>query len=809
MISTLLYKIITSTINRRIPGKAKCRWILILFVAIVVSQSPLYAAHFEEPRLAIIVCKTSFDKNWETVQMASHAWAAISNLAGIPYDTLTLSEVIKSENLEQYSALIIVQCTHISDMEYTNLQTTFNKYHSADGNFIIDGPFGIYNENGLRGKRKELSGILGFEHAGFLGDVTHKITVTNNKHYITRNFKRDQFLTSTLASGLNTLVPKYNGRVLLSSYGEKYSYPFLSVIESNNNRIVLVSESAAYSRVSSLFRNEPSLNFYPNQIYEVLIRSIHWAIYGNLRNPFPVAQLSNADMTAIVRLDADDSDVLAEQLRAMEYLVRLAEETGLVSVYGLVPSWVPDAAWGPLSFLGEKLEETGGQISTHTNSHFFSRDVSEQLAKEEFDDSIQSIQSHMHDYGRYVGAVDVLINPNITIKMDSYNQIAERFSLFMTHGFEGMIPFGYGNLTWFTEGINNLAVVNSTPVPDFQWFYDSAWNYSVAQVTQYEEAIFDHLYSEVGRGVVFNQMWHDYAINSRYDRHFFDFDRIFNQRIINDDNLPMFEAMKKKFSSHPIYFPDAEDLPNKILAMSQWNYSWSSNEKQINLIIDLSQRGSRNIAKFTGGMGIRVENTKDVIQKVFINEKPHYAFREQVVILPNLSHKENLISVILGPDQPSKTHLRFISKRMPLIEKTANGLELTVLTKSKAKFSFDLKKNSILLNADWQQLDLKRDAVLNGYVTSDRRVILQEMSHGEFILSKSTVPIVRVEKTEDSVTIILGEQDQVGENIWFRSLRKPRHVTLNSTLLITKKDWEGYKVTLPDFSENAKVKITF
>jgi len=788
---------------------ANCRWNILLLVVLFAIPSTLYAAQFDKPRIAIIVSKTSFEKNWETVQMAAHAWAAITNLAGIPYDTLTLSEVIESDNLEQYRALIIIQCPHISEMEYANLHTTLKKYYSSGGNFIIDGPFGIYNEKGLRRDRQELGEIIGFEHAGFRGDTTHRITVTNNKHYITRNVQTDQFLTSTLASALNTLAPKHGGSVLLSSNSANQSYPFLSVIESKNNRIVLVSDSATYSKVSTVFSNEQSRGFYPNHVYEVLIRSIYWAIYGDLSNPFPVAQLSNADMTAIARLDADDSDVLIEQLRAIEYLVRLADETGIVSVYGLVSSWVPEADWAALSFLGEKLEETGGRISTHTHSHFFNRDVSAQLAKEEFDTSVQSLERHMHDYGRYVGTVDVLINPNITIKMDSYSQIADRFSLFMTHGFERTIPFGYGNLTWFTEGKNNLAVVNSTPMPDFQWFYDSAWNYSAAQIAQYEEAIFDHLYTEVGRAVVFNQMWHDYTINSRYDRPFFDFDRIFKNRIVNDDNLPMFEAMKKKFSSHPIYFPDATDLANKLMAMAQWNYSWSSKKNQLDFTIDLSQVESKNIHEFIGGMGIRVENTKDVIQKVFINRKPHYAFREQVVILPNLALKENLITVILGPDRPKETHLSFISKRMPLIEKTIHGLETTVLTKSKAKFSFEIQADSILLNADWQQLRLKRDAVLDGYVTTDRRLILQEMRNEKIMVSKATVPIIRIEKVANSLTFILGKKDQLEESIWFRSLRKPRNVTLNGIPLIYTKDLKDYKVTLPDFREGAKIKITF
>src|SRR4030043_385377 len=129
------------------------------------------------------------------------------------------------------------------------------------------------------------------------------------------------------------------------------------------------------------------------------------------------------------------------------------------------------------------------------------------------------------------------------------------------------------------------------------------------------------MFDNVGRGVIFNQTWHDYSINSAQ----------FNKgkRIINESNIAFYDAMRQKFATHDIYCPEPEDLASKLRAMAQWDYSWTSGNNLLEIQLDLSNVPSDTIAKYTGGMGIKIENTYSFIQQVFINDQPHEAFSDR------------------------------------------------------------------------------------------------------------------------------------------------------------------------------------
>ena len=127
--------------------------------------------------------------------------------------------------------------------------------------------------------------------------------------------------------------------------------------------------------------------------------------------------------------------------------------------------------------------------------------------------------------------------------------------------------------------------------------------------------------------------------------------------------------------------------------MARWNYDWNFNENQLNIDLDLSDVGQKEIADYTGGMGIRIDNTTSCIQSVLINGEPHFAFADQMIILPNLQEGINRIQVRFGPDPVDVPRLIYISKRMPSIENSGFGLATRILTKSKAKFSFKVMRN--------------------------------------------------------------------------------------------------------------------
>jgi hypothetical protein len=278
--------------------------------------------------------------------------------------------------------------------------------------------------------------------------------------------------------------------------------------------------------------------------------------------------------------------------------------------------------------------------------------------------------------------------------MENYEQIASRFIFYMTHGFEQDMPVGYGNLTWFTGPYKNLVVLEDTPSPDYQWFYDPSWSYTTAQITAYQEEIFDHMFDHIGRGIIYNQMWHDYSITSQPQHG--------KTRIMNKNNLAMYDAIKTKFATRDIYCPTPRELTNKLRAMAQWDYSWESSENKVRLTLDLSPVKIDTVPYFTGGMGLNLDNTDQYIQKVTINQKDYFGFKDRLVILPDLQKGRNTIEILLGPQRSHQSRLTYISKHMPAIGKSGDDLIVTVKTRCRARLHFYCESGYILLNSDGQ-----------------------------------------------------------------------------------------------------------
>jgi len=517
--------------------------------------------------------------------------------------------------------------------------------------------------------------------------------------------------------------------------------------------------------------------------------------------PFPVPQISNANLTAIIRLDADGSSNLEAQIKTLNYLIDLAKETGVVPVYAWVSSGATKAGWQDLAPLGKKIEDLGGEIGTHSKYHRIDKNMNLERWEEELSGSIKEIEFNMSDYDYPIGKVEWFINPGNTIQMKDYEEIARRFSFYMTHGFEQDMPLGYGNLTWYAGPHKNLAVLENIPSPDYQWFYDPSWSYTTAQITAYEEAVFDHLCNNIGRGVIFNEMWHDYSITTQPQSK--------KDRIVNESNIAFYDAMKAKFATSKIYCPTPEDLGHKLRAMAQWDYSWNATANQIEMKLDLSKVLLDTIPHFIGGMGIKIENTNQRIQKVVVNGQPHYAFNDHVIILPNLKKGVNTISAALGMNPAQEPLLTFVSKRMPAIEKKVEGLEFRLLTKSKAKFNLYAPEPFILLHADWQEWDRKGDEVLNGYVTSDRRLLLKKTGKADFVISRATVAIADYKEKKTAVTMKIQSNGQPGNTIWFRCANPPQSVRLGNQKLDFAKAEREVRLRLPEFSGQAELVINF
>ncbi len=776
--------------------------LFLIFIFIITTNVYSAEVSFKNPRIGIVISKTSFSQRWGVTQMSAHGWAAVAHLAGIPYDCLFLSDIVKSKNLTVYDALIFGQCTYVEQSRYSDLVQSLKQYTENGGNIIIDGPLAVSDENTEDRDHTNLDNILGIDYRGFYGNSEYRIRTADNLHYITQQCEEGQYITQHLVNGLNILRGTDKSKVLLTTTNEEHSYPFLSVQETSGNRVVAISDFSTWAGAASFFRNVKPQVFYKNMLFGIMIRTLQWTVYGDIKKPFPAPQISNANVTAIIRLDADASGNLDVQIKTINYLVDIARESGVVPLYGFVSSSATKAGWQDLAPVGKKIENIGGQIGTHSKYHHIDRNMNEKRWSEELDQSKQEIEFYMADFGYPVGDVDHFINPGNTIHMDDYDQIAGRFTFYMTHGFEQDMPLGFGNLTWYTGAYKNFVVLENTPSPDYQWFYDPSWSYTTQQITAYEEAIFDHMYNNIGRGVIFNEMWHDYSITTQPQRE--------KERIVNENNKPFYNGMKAKFATHNIYCPDPVDLGHKLRAMAQWNYQWTAEDNEIEIVLDLSEVLLDTIPHYTGGMGLRIENTSKKINKVHINGKEHPAFTDDLIILPNLKKDANTVHVWLSDNPCSTPRLLYVSKRMPEIKKKRNSIITDVITKSKAKTAYYSENPSILINADYQEWNRKGHNILMGYVNSDRNLELKGLRNKEWFLNNTDATILDVKEKASSVELTITETD-TPSTLCFTCVETPELIKLNEQEIdtVTRENNNKYRIILPPVTDKATLLIRY
>jgi len=760
-------------------------------------------ASFTQPRVAIFLSKTSYHHAWETSQLAGHGWVGIATLAGIPYDTLFVEEMPGDEELSKYSTLVFAQATLVDDAAYSPMVLRLRVYLAGNHSVILDGPLATKDESEKERDHRALDDLLGLEYKGLLGGAEYRIRVTSNDHYVTRGFEVSQFLTPVLASATNVLQPRSGGAVLLVSTDGQHSFPYLSCAIRGSSRLVLVSDFGTSAGAGTFFRNDPPQVSYANELWNAMIRAVQWATYGDADVPFPAPQVSNANLTAVVRFDGDNSGDLNYQLKTLKFLTGVAEDTGVVPLYTWVSSFVKKAGWDNLAPLGKHLEDLGGEIGTHSKFHEIDRKMTPDRWREELDGSVEEIEQNMRAQGYAIRKIQSMINPGDTIPMEDYGEVAGRFSFYMTHGLEQSVPLGFGNMTWFTGANKDFVLLENSPHPDYQWFYDPTWSYTTAQITANEEAIFDHMFHNVGRGVIFNEMWHDYSISSAPVNEGKD------KRITNENNFPFYEAMKTKFATLPIYCPEPQELAQKLRAMAQWNYSWKASDDTIEMTLDLSSLRRNDTAESLGGMGIHVENTRKFIQSVQIDGRVHPAFDDRLLILPNLSPgRKHSITIKLGAQPTTAPHLTYVSKRMTEAARTPAGLLFNVKAKSKARFAVAVAEPAVVLNADWQEWD-DNNGHIKGFVRSDRRIELVKVSTSGFHLTRVNLPILAVKEDSGTLALRLAAPGPEPPQVSLRSGQRLRRATLGGRDLKIRNIDRTYELEFPPFTKESELILYF
>jgi len=774
---------------------------ILILALIFVGTGAGQAISFEKPRVGIVISKTNFDHRWGVTQMAAHGWAGVVNLAGFPYKTLFIEDIVAADDLAEYSLLIFAQCTFIKQAQQNPLQEKVQNYVAQGGNVIIDGPLAFFDADENELDRKPLYASLGLRYTGAYGDKKYRLKATGEPSYITKQFGPDELLSQALTGSLNISEPRDGGDTWIVATNDTSTYPFLSTYATENNRFVYVSDFSTWAGAASFFRNRAPQGFYANQIINAMIKSVEWAVYGDIQTPFPAPQLSNAPLTAIIRLDADASDNAPVQHQTMHYLADVARETGVVSVYAWVASGAKESAWDSLAPLGQMIEDLGGEIGTHSNYHRIEQQMTPERWAAELDSAILGIETSMAEENYPIGDIDYFINPGNTIRMCDYDEVSDRFSFFMTHGFEQDMPLGYGNLTWYAKNNPDFVVIENNPSPDYQWFYDPNWSYTTHQISLYEEAIFDHMYENIGRGVLFNQMWHDYSITSQQYGE--------KDRIINTSNIEFYNAIRAKFAAHNIYAPTPNELGNKLRAMAQWDYGWRSSGDTITMTIDISRmRNSEAIASAVGGMGLRIENTGQFIQSVQINEQPHFGYTDQLIILPDLQPRENTIAVVMGREPADIPRLTYVSKRMKKNSEESERLKASIQTESLAKFIFHSPETGILLNTASQYRD---EGKIHGIVRSSSVVQLWRPEFHNFTVNFTNCIIRGGSEKEYGITIIL-ESDVSEKPVFaFESEKEPDAIYLDKAKVEFTSDSErnAYRIKFPEQLTGNKLTIRF
>jgi hypothetical protein len=655
-----------------------------------------------EAKVAVVMSKTSYGIAADETGSAGKAWTAVANLAGLPYETLFVED-LKEASLDAYSLLVLSQCLYLTDAEYALVEDAVRHFVESGKGVVLDGPTGLYDHEEEFRKNRTLDQYLGMKYLYDVPVDGFRLRVAENDHFITGPYHADQALSNLLTASLPVISVSAPARTLVSVTDDIHTYPYASVVKKGEGRVAVLDGLSAKACIGASFKNYDPKGFFPSEVYPLLMRTLQWCQWGDVSTPFPSLLLSDGDMTAIIRLDGDGSIYAPSMTLCMDYLTDLANETGVQAVFSFVSAWATRAGWHFFVDRARKLQEQGSVIATHTMNHRLEGLSTDEQFKRELDESRQEIRENLAARGFDPGEIRYLINPGNTLAMDQYHQIAKRFDLFMTHGLDQFLEVAYGNMTWFTDGIQ-LPVIGDSPCPDYQWFYDPTWSHTTPEIANYQNLVLEHYCSDIGHGVVLDLMWHDYGMsNILYAGPRFISRLPEGTRIFNDDNGELYETTRNFWATHNIYCPEPEELAAKMKFLSNAAYDWRWENGVLVMDIRFDEENFGKYAKYVGGMAVAVNNTDMPVRRVEIDGKPHFAFSDGKVILPCPENARMTVKVFF--DGAPAPRLEYTSKVLKSIASTQEGLLVEVADRSVARLRFRLTEPAVVLGASSYTVD--------------------------------------------------------------------------------------------------------
>ena len=649
-----------------------------------------------EAKVSVVMSKTSYRIAESETGGAGKAWTAVANLAGLPYETLVVEDLTEKK-VDESTLLILSQCLYLTGDEYALVERAVRRMVEAGKGVVIDGPLGLYGEDEEYRKDRPIDKYLGINFQFDAPVEGYRLRVADNDHFITGSYHMDQALSNLLAESLPVLTVT-GSRTLVNVTDDIHTYPYISIVKKGEGKVAVLDGLSPKACIGASFKNYNPKGFFPSEVYPTLTRMLQWCQWGDVTTPFPSLLISDGLMTAIIRLDGDGSISAPSMTQCMDYLIDLANETGVQSVFSYVSAWAERSGWHFYVDRARQMKEQGSVIGTHTKDHRLDGLRTDEQFSDQLDGTKKQIRESHIARGFDPGEVRFLINPGNTLRMHDYHQVAKRFDMFMTHGLDQFLEVTYGNMTWFTGGIQ-LPVIGDSPCPDYQWFYDTTWSHTTPEIANYQTLVLEHYFNTIGNGVIFDLMWHDYGMsNILYAGPRF-VSRVIEEgtRIINEDNWELYESTRNFWATHDIYCPEPEELVAKMKFLSNASFDWRFEDGALVTDITFDAENFGKYAQYVGGMAIGVNNTGKAIRRVEINGKPHFAFADDRVILPCLDGPKATVKVWF--DGAPAPRLEYVSKVLKNISSTSEGLVADVVDHSVARLKFRLTEPSVVLGA--------------------------------------------------------------------------------------------------------------
>ena len=684
------------------------RFLVVAALALAGLRDPRGAAAAYAPKVAVVFCPDTYAANAEhqrKAQMSSQALVGLAGLVGTPYDTVMLDELL-ARPAGTYNSVWFSNCAVLSDPNVPKVAAFLTAHLARGGTVLLDGPIGAYTppfpsfpDLPFRGT-DATAPILNISALGQQEVLNWTVRTAAAGHPLAAwpGWTALTTLTQGLADSTDVVGiadPKKPGsNVLLELSNGKAVFPYLVATRPGTGRVLAISGFGCDAGPATPFRNSAPRGFFDNLLLPRLIDAVLWLLAPE--GPSVGLQLSNAPLTVVARLDGDQSDVPEATTRTLDYLLAMGRETGVTTAYGVVSSFAERVAWEGFFPRAPEIEQLGGAIASHSHTHNYQMSLSLDAAgwDTEVRQSMALVRQHF-TVGTFQPAVQVYINPGDEILWADYQRFFALVRTYFTHGFETEVPYASG-ISGFglPAGVAPVALISDIAVPDVQWLYDKMWTYTVEAATNYQKQILAYYQRRIGRGVLYNQMWHDYAIANSPPLHF-----------PPDGDHPVyshFDASREHFAREKIFAPGIAEVTTKLHIAQRTRLSAETGaDGTTTTTLDLSKLAPEQRSHLAG-MGLRINRAAKPIAAVTIDGARYPAFSADTVILPPGVGESLVIAAQTGDAPAGGPRLTYLSKEMAAIDGGDDFLHVELAAPGLfTRFCLALPPGFVVLGADY------------------------------------------------------------------------------------------------------------